>query len=73
MRTMGASQISIFIQLAVEQMLCIVAGIFLGGLVFLWQPIEKLGLFGGIYLIGLAAALLIFLRKNLLTSIKEDE
>ncbi len=73
MRTMGASHPSIFWQLAMEQMLCVLAGIVVGGALFLWQPMLKLLLFGGIYLIGLSIALLIFLRKNLLTTIKEDE
>lgn len=73
MRTMGASQLSIFAQLALEQMLCVAAGILMGGVWFLWRPLQRLGLFGGIYFIGLSVALLIFLRKNLLTTIKEDE
>lgn len=73
MRTMGASQLSIFVQLALEQTMCVIAGILLGGIYFLWQPLQRLCLFGGIYFIGLSAALLIFLRKNLLTTIKEDE
>lgn len=73
MRTMGASQASIFVQLALEQMLCVAAGIALGGLWFLWRPLQRLGIFAGIYFVGLMAALLIFLRKNLLTTIKEDE
>lgn len=73
MRTMGASHPAIFLELALEQLLCIAAGIFLGGAFFLWQPLRKLALFGGIYCIGLSVALVIFLCKNLLTTIKEDE
>ncbi len=73
MRTMGDSHLSIFVQLALEQMLCLLAGIALGGSVFLWQPLDRLGLFAGIYFGGLSVALLIFLWKNLLTTIKEDE
>lgn len=73
MRTMGASHVSIFVELALEQMLCIAAGILLGGVFFLWQPVQKLALFCGIYCIGLSLALVIFLCKNLLTTIKEDE
>ena len=73
MRTMGASHLAIFLELALEQLLCIAAGIFLGGAFFLWQPLRKLALFGGIYCIGLSVALVIFLCKNLLTTIKEDE
>lgn len=73
MRTMGASHVSIFAELALEQMLCVTAGILLGGALFLWRPLQKLALFGGIYGIGLSVALVIFLCKNLLTTIKEDE
>lgn len=73
MRTMGASHPAIFTELALEQMLCIALGILIGGSYTLWQPVQNLALFGGIYFIGLTAALLIFLRKNLLTTVKEDE
>ena len=73
MRSMGNAQISIFTELALEQMLCVAAGIFIGGGYFLWQPFGRLALFGGIYCIGLVLALIIFLWKNLLTTIKEDE
>lgn len=73
MRTMGASQVEIFQELALEQMLCLLAGIFLGGALFLWRAVGRLALFAGIYFVGLSVALVIFLRKNLLTTIKEDE
>ena len=73
MRTMGASHPAIFLELALEQVACVIAGILLGGAVFLWQPMQKLALFGGIYFVGLSVALVIFLCKNLLTTIKEDE
>ena len=73
MRTMGASQKSIFTELALEQMLCIALGIVLGGSYGLWQPVLRLLLFGGIYFVGLTAALFVFLRKNLLSCAKEEE
>lgn len=73
MRTMGASHPAIFLELALEQLMCVAAGIFVGGAFFLWQPVQKLALFGGIYFVGLSVALVIFLCKNLLTTIKEDE
>ena len=53
--------------------MCLAAGILLGGAAFLWQPLQRLMLFGGIYFVGLSIALVIFLCKNLLTTIKEDE
>ena len=73
MRTMGASHLAIFLELALEQITCVAVGIALGGVYFLWQPMEKLALFGGIYFVGLSVAMVIFLCKNLLTTIKEDE
>ena len=73
MRTMGGSQVAIYGELALEQLACIAVGILLGGSYTLWQPIGRLALFGGVYYVGLTVALLIFLRKNLMTTIKEDE
>lgn len=73
MRTMGASHLSIFAELALEQVICISLGVGLGGSYTLWEPMQKLMLFGGIYFVGLAAALIVFLHKNLLTTMKEDE
>ena len=73
MRTMGVSTAAIFAEFALEQLLCVAVGIGLGGCYFLWQPMGRLALFGGIYTAGLSLALVIFLRKNLLTTIKEDE
>lgn len=73
MRTMGVSAAAIFAEFALEQLLCVAVGIGLGGCYFLWQPIDRLAIFGGIYTAGLSLELVIFLRKNLLTTIKEDE
>lgn len=73
MRTIGNSQISIFGEFSLEQLACVVAGIILGGGYSLWQPIGQLLIFGCIFYLGLAVALAVFLNKNLLTTIKEDE
>lgn len=73
MRTMGASQVSIYGELALEQLACIVVGILVVGSYTLWQPVGNLALFGCVYYIGLTVALPIFLRKNLLTTVKADE
>ena len=54
-------------------MLCVAVGTVLGGSYALWRPVGQLGLFLAIYFLGLSAALLIFLRRNLLTTMKEDE
>ena len=73
MRTLGSSGRAIYRELAGEQMLCVGAGTVLGGSYALWQPVGQLGLFLAIYFLGLSAALVIFLRLNLLTTMKEDE
>lgn len=73
MRTLGRANFSIYLSYALEQMLCILAGTVLGGLVFRWQPVQRLGIFVGIYFVGLSAALLLFLNSKLLTTVKEDE
>ena len=73
MRTLGASHPSIFVELALEQMLCIALGIALGGSYTLWEPMGQLAVFAVIYTAGLIAALLIFMRANLLATLKEDE
>lgn len=73
MRTMGQTHVSIFFEFAFEQMFCIALGVLLGGWYTMWQPAKNLALFCGIYLVGLTLALIVFLRKNLLTTVKEDE
>lgn len=73
MRTMGTPNRSIYFGFTLEQMLCVILGIVLGGTYNQWQPINRLGILAVIYFVGLTLALLIFLRKNLLTTIKEDE
>lgn len=72
-RTMGTPPTRIFASFALEQLLCILAGIFLGGMLFLWRPLDQLALFAGLYAGGLLLALLIFLSKNLMSTMKEDE
>ena len=73
MRTLGKSNVSIYVEYALEQMLCIVAGTALGGLAFQWEPLHRLLIFNGIYFAGLSAALILFLNSKLLTTLKEDE
>ncbi len=73
MRTMGTPNGKIYMSFAVEQMLCVIAGTVAGAASHNWQPLTQLSIFVGIYFIGLSAALLFFLRSNLLTDIKKDE
>lgn len=72
-RTMGAPQGTVYFEFALEQMVCVILGIILGGANNQWQPTERLGILAVTYFVGLTIALLIFLRKNLLTTMKEDE
>lgn len=73
LRTLGTPNFSIYLGFMLEQMLCILVGTALGGLAFRWQPINQLGFFAAVYFIGLSLALMIFLSKNLMTSLKEEE
>lgn len=73
MRTMGTPNGKIYMSFAEEQMLCVTAGTVAGAASNNWQPLTQLSIFIGIYFVGLSAALLFFLRSNLLTDIKKDE
>ena len=72
-QTMGDSKASTFFEFSLEQLTCAIVGILIGGAYSLWHPLWQLVTFAIIYYIGLAIALTVFLRKNLLTGIKEDE
>lgn len=73
LRTMGTRNGSIYLSFTLEQMVCVLLGIVLGGAYFRWEPQTRPVLLAATYFAGLTAALLIFLRKNLLITIKEDE
>ncbi len=73
LRAMGTSNLAIYAGFTFEQMLCVILGVVVGGAAFLWRPVQRLGLFVGIYFVALTVALVIFLHTNLLSSIKEDE
>lgn len=73
MRTLGASNAMVCAELALEQGLGVCAGGLLGGCCTLFQPIGRIILFIGVFLAGTAAALLFFVRMDLLAVMKEDE
>ena len=73
MRTLGTRTVSVFLRFALEQLLCLGAGVALGGWFFEYQPGDRLGAFAAVYFVGLCLALVVFLRQNLLTTLKEDE
>ncbi len=73
MRTMGTCNSSIFFGFALEQMLCFGLGIAFGGACNAWEPASQLVFLAAVFFAGLTIALLIFLRNNLMTTIKEDD
>lgn len=73
MRTLGTSNRIVCMELEIEQVLCVAGGVIIGGSYSLWEPLGQLCLFAGIYIAGLTAALLVFIRANLLATMKEDE
>jgi hypothetical protein len=73
MRTLGTSNPVVCLEFGAEQIMLVLLGVLLGGSYTHWEPLNRLGLFAGIYLAGLTAALLIFIRTNLLATMKEDE
>lgn len=73
MRTMGTPNSSIYCSFVLEQMIFVILGAVVGGSKFMWTPALWLVLFVCAYFAGLSGALLIMLRKNLLTTTKEDE
>ncbi len=72
MRTLGMPDRSVFSNLFIEQGLCSLAGALFGGVFFLWQPPLRIALFLALNYAGLALSLVVFLKKNLLTAIKEE-
>lgn len=72
-RSMGQGSISVFADLAAEQLTCLVLGTVIGGAAFLWQPVERIAVFMLVYTIGLSIALAVFLRRNLMTALKEED
>ena len=73
MRTVGESNFGVYFGFALEQMICIILGVALGGAYYEWKPINNLALFTIVYFVGLTLALCIFLNKKLIKNIKEDE
>lgn len=73
MRTVGSSNVKIYLGYSAEQLLCMAAGIALGGALMEFNAPRQLALFALVYFVGLSAAMLIFLNNNLLFSMKEEE
>lgn len=73
MRTLGTSNTTICMELEMEQILCVATGVAIGGSYSLWEPVGQLCVFAGIYIAGLTVASPVFMRTNLLATMKEDE
>lgn len=73
MRTMGTPNRSIYVGFAMEQLLYVILGTAFGCANFQWKPLNQLLMFVTIYAVGLSLALVIFLRKNLMSTMRDDE
>ena len=73
MRMVGESNFRVYCGFAIEQMLCIILGIALGGAYYKWNPINNLAIFAVTYFVALTLALVIFMSKKLIRNVKEDE
>ena len=73
LRTLGTANFQVYISFSLEQSLCAVLGALIGGAGYRWEPVWQLGVFVGVYFLGLSLALILFLRTNLLVNLKEGE
>ncbi len=73
MRTMGTPDSRIFFGFTLELMLCFLLGIAFGGAYSDWQPAAQLAILAAVFFAGLTAALLICLRRNLMTTVQEED
>jgi hypothetical protein len=73
MRTVGESNMRVYFGFVVEQMICIILGIVIGGAYYKWNPINNLAIFAVAYFVALTLALVIFMSKKLINNVKEDE
>ena len=73
MRMVGESNARVYVGFALEQMICIILGIAIGGAYYKWNPINNLAIFAGAYFVALTLALVIFMSKKLIKNVKEDE
>ena len=73
MRMVGESNARVYVGFVLEQMICIILGVIVGGAYYMWKPMDNLSLFVLTYFVGLSIALVIFMSKKLIKNIKEDE
>ena len=73
MRMVGESNARVYVGFVLEQMICIILGIVVGGAYYMWNPMDKLAIFAIAYFVALSFALVIFMSKKLINNVKEDE
>jgi hypothetical protein len=73
MRMVGESNARVYVGFVLEQMICIILGIAIGGAYYMWNPMDKLAIFAIAYFVALSFALVIFMSKKLIRNVKEDE
>lgn len=66
MRTLVCSNIAVYREYTVEQLICITVGTLSGNALYQWKAIDKAAMLIGLYVLGLSIALLVFMRSNLL-------
>ncbi len=73
MRMVGESNARVYVGFVLEQMICIILGIAVGGAYYMWKPMDNLVIFAVTYFVALSLALVIFMSKKLIKNVKEDE
>jgi len=71
MRTAGESKLRVYLTFVLEQMIYIILGIVVGGVCFLWKPIDKVLIFALICFVGILITTVIAMSKKLIKTIKE--
>lgn len=73
LRTLGTGNAQVYLSFSAEQTMCAILGAIVGGAVYRWEPLWQLAFFVSVYFVGLSIALAMFLQKNLLTEIKQED
>ena len=72
-REAGRSNTVLCIGFMLEQLLCTIVGVAIGGAYFMWKPTEDYLIFAAVYFVALSLALAIFMSKRIIETITGDE
>lgn len=72
-REAGRSNTMIYFGFVLEQMLCTIVGVAIGGAYFMWNPRENFLIFSAVYFVVISIALAIFMSKRIIETITGDE